>query len=101
MEEWKEILVRFKESLIDTFVVFSKIVRMMQDIEVPDTIDSYSEAEQYSDHGIYNNDEEEANMETTSYAIVKLKNHMALLLVVEQVLKALLLSSIYRARCKT
>ncbi|CAD6338994.1 unnamed protein product [Miscanthus lutarioriparius] len=33
---------------------------------------------------MYGNDEEEANMETTSYAIVKLKNHMALLLMVIQ-----------------
>ncbi|KAL6874044.1 hypothetical protein ACP4OV_014126 [Aristida adscensionis] len=83
-EEWKKILVCFKESVTHTFVVFSKIVRMMQDIEIPDRIDSYSEADQYSDHEVYSNDEEEANMETTSYAIVKLKNHMALLLVVVQ-----------------
>lgn len=85
-EEWKEILLCFKESVTHTFVVFTKIVRMMQYIEIPDIIESYSEAEQYSDHEIYSNDEEEANMETTSYAIVKLKNHMALLLLVVQVL---------------
>ncbi|KAF8687786.1 hypothetical protein HU200_042722 [Digitaria exilis] len=83
-EEWKEILVCFKESVKHTFVIFSKIVRMMQDIEIPDRFDSYSETEQYLDHEMYNNDEEEANMETASYAIVKLKNHMALLLVVIQ-----------------
>jgi brefeldin A-inhibited guanine nucleotide-exchange protein len=58
---------------------------MMQDIDIPDRIDSYSETEQYLDHEMYGNDEEEANMETTSYAIVKLKNHMALLLMVIQV----------------
>jgi brefeldin A-inhibited guanine nucleotide-exchange protein len=98
-EEWKEILVHFKESVMHTFVVFSKIVKMMRDIEVPDRIDSYSEAEQYSDHEIYNNDEEEANMETTSYAIVKLKNHMALLLMVIQVLKALLFN-LYDPFCR-
>ncbi|KAL6603004.1 hypothetical protein ACP70R_043365 [Stipagrostis hirtigluma subsp. patula] len=83
-EEWKDILVNFKESVAHTFVVFTKIVRMMQDIEIPDRTDSYSEAEQYSDNEVYSNDEEEANMETTSYAIVKLKNHMAVLLVVIQ-----------------
>lgn len=83
-EEWRDILLCFKESLSQTFVVFSKIVRMMQDIEIPDRIESYSEAEQFSDNEIYINDEEEANMETTSYAIVKLKNHMALLLLVVQ-----------------
>jgi brefeldin A-inhibited guanine nucleotide-exchange protein len=85
-EEWKDILLRFKESVAHTFLVFSKIVRMMQDIEIPDRFESYSENDQYSDHENYGNEEEEANMETTSYAIVKLKNHMALLLLVVQVL---------------
>ncbi|CAN6220760.1 unnamed protein product [Urochloa humidicola] len=83
-EEWKEVLVCFKESVAHTFVIFAKIARMMQDIEIPDRLDSYSETEQYLDHEMYSNDEEEANMETASYAIVKLKNHMALLLVVIQ-----------------
>ncbi|KAM0918975.1 hypothetical protein ACQ4PT_008410 [Festuca glaucescens] len=87
-EEWKDILLCFKESSSHTFVVFSKIVRMMQDIDIPDKTESYSETDQYSDHEIYSNDEEEANMETTSYAIVKLKNHMALqLLVVQGIIK--------------
>ncbi|KAM0883537.1 hypothetical protein ACQ4PT_031581 [Festuca glaucescens] len=87
-EEWKDILLCFKESSSHTFVVFSKIVRMMQDIDIPDRTESYSETDQYSDHEIYSNDEEEANMETTSYAIVKLKNHMALqLLVVQGIIK--------------
>ncbi|GJM97956.1 hypothetical protein PR202_ga14922 [Eleusine coracana subsp. coracana] len=95
MEEWKEILVSFKESVMHTFVGFSKIVRMMQDIEVPDRFESYSEAEQYSDHEVYGNDEEEANMETTSYAIVKLKNHMALLLIVIQCNAGPFVTSIY------
>ncbi|XP_047053536.1 brefeldin A-inhibited guanine nucleotide-exchange protein 1-like [Lolium rigidum] len=87
-EEWKDILLCFKESSSHTFVVFSKIVRMMQDIDIPDKTESYSETDQYSDHENYSNDEEEANMETTSYAIVKLKNHMALqLLVVQGIIK--------------
>jgi brefeldin A-inhibited guanine nucleotide-exchange protein len=59
---------------------------MMQDIDIPDKTESYSETDQYSDHENYSNDEEEANMETTSYAIVKLKSHMALQLLVVQVL---------------
>jgi brefeldin A-inhibited guanine nucleotide-exchange protein len=85
-EEWKEILLCFKDSAMQTFVVFDKIVRMMQDIEIPDRNESYPEVERYSDNDIYNDDEEEANMETTSYAIIKLKNHMAQQLLVVQVL---------------
>uniref|UniRef100_A0A453SK89 Sec7/BIG1-like C-terminal domain-containing protein n=1 Tax=Aegilops tauschii subsp. strangulata TaxID=200361 RepID=A0A453SK89_AEGTS len=83
-EEWKDVLLCFKESSTQTFIVFSKIVRMMQDIDIPDRMESYSEADHYSDHEIYSNDEDEANMETTSYAIVKLKNHMALILLIVQ-----------------
>uniref|UniRef100_A0A0E0CH64 SEC7 domain-containing protein n=1 Tax=Oryza meridionalis TaxID=40149 RepID=A0A0E0CH64_9ORYZ len=87
-EEWKEILLCFKDSAMQTFVVFDKIVRMMQDIEIPDRNESYPEVERYSDNDIYNDDEEEANMETTSYAIIKLKNHMAQqLLVVQGIVK--------------
>ncbi|XP_062218449.1 brefeldin A-inhibited guanine nucleotide-exchange protein 1-like isoform X2 [Phragmites australis] len=87
-DEWEKILLCFKESAAHTFVVFDKIVRMMQDIEIPDKNESYSEAEQYSDHDIYNDDEEEANMETASYAIVRMKNHMALqLLIVQGIIK--------------
>ncbi|XP_062223827.1 brefeldin A-inhibited guanine nucleotide-exchange protein 1-like isoform X2 [Phragmites australis] len=87
-DEWEKILLCFKESAAHTFVVFDKIVRMMQDIEIPDRNESYSEAEQYSDHDIYNDDEEEANMETASYAIVRMKNHMALqLLIIQGIIK--------------
>lgn len=87
-DEWKEILLCFKESAAQTFVVFEKIVKMMKDIEIPEKNESYSEAEQYSEHDIYNEDEEEANMETSSYAIVKMKNHMSLqLLIVQGIVK--------------
>jgi brefeldin A-inhibited guanine nucleotide-exchange protein len=90
-DEWKEILLCFKESAAETFVVFEKIVKMMQDIQIPEKNESYSEAEQYSEHDIYNEDEEEANMETASYAIVKMKNHMSLQLLIVQVLQTFFL----------
>lgn len=88
-DEWKEILLCFKESAAHTLVVFDKIVKMMQNIEIPERNESYSEAEKYSDPDIYNEDEEEANMETSSYAIVKMKNHMSLQLLIVQVLQIL------------
>ncbi|OEL17658.1 Brefeldin A-inhibited guanine nucleotide-exchange protein 1 [Dichanthelium oligosanthes] len=87
-DEWEKIMLCFKESAAHTFVMFDKIVRMMKDIEIPDRNESYSEADQYSDHDMYNDDEEEANMETASYAIVRMKNHMALqLLIVQGIIK--------------
>ncbi|KAG8070129.1 hypothetical protein GUJ93_ZPchr0006g41232 [Zizania palustris] len=87
-EEWKEILLCFKESSAHAFAVFDKIVMMMQDIQIPDRNEPYSEAERYSDHDIYNEDEEEANMEIASYAIIKMRNHMAQqLLVIQGIVK--------------
>ena len=60
---------------------------MMQNIKIPERNKSNPEAEKYSDPDI--EDEEEANMETSSYAIVKMKNHMSLQLVIVQVLQTL------------
>jgi hypothetical protein len=92
-DEWEKILLCFKESAAHTFVVFDKIVRMMQKIEIPDRNESYSEAEQYSDHDIYNDNEEEANMETASYAIVRMRSHISLQLLIVQVLVKSVLSN--------
>jgi brefeldin A-inhibited guanine nucleotide-exchange protein len=92
-DEWEKILLCFKESAAHTFVVFDRIVRIMQNIEIPDRNESYSEAEQYPDHAIYNDNEEEANMETASYAIVRMRSHISLQLLVVQVLVKSVLSN--------
>ncbi|KAG6522238.1 brefeldin A-inhibited guanine nucleotide-exchange protein 1-like isoform X1 [Zingiber officinale] len=82
-EEWKDILVPLKKSVASMLPVFSSIIRIMQDIEIPDSVD------QYSDHEYINEDEEEANMETASYAIVRMKNHISVQLQIVQVVKKL------------
>ncbi|XP_042435949.1 brefeldin A-inhibited guanine nucleotide-exchange protein 1-like [Zingiber officinale] len=86
-EEWKDILVPLKKSAASMLPVFSSIIRVMQDIEIPDR--SHSDEERYSDHEYINEDEEEANMETTSYAIVRMKNHISVQLQIVQVVKKL------------
>lgn len=83
--EWKGVLLRFKEAAFLTSSVFPRIVRIMQDVEIPDKTESLSDADQYSDHEFATDDEEEANMETASYAIVRLKSHIALQLLIVQV----------------
>ncbi|KAG1326806.1 Brefeldin A-inhibited guanine nucleotide-exchange protein 1 [Cocos nucifera] len=82
--EWKGILLHLKEAPALLLPVFSRIVRIMQSIEIPDKIQAYSDAEQYSDHEFVD-DEEDANMETASYATVRLKSHIAVQLMVVQV----------------
>ncbi|XP_072962214.1 brefeldin A-inhibited guanine nucleotide-exchange protein 1 [Typha angustifolia] len=86
--EWEEILLCFKEAASLTLGVFPRILRIMQNIEIPDKTEVYSDAEQYSDHEFVNDDEEEANMETASYAIIRMKSHIALqLLIIQAVIK--------------
>ncbi|KAJ4758279.1 Brefeldin A-inhibited guanine nucleotide-exchange protein 1 [Rhynchospora pubera] len=82
--EWEMVLVQLKEAVEVNFEVFTKIVRMMQDVEIPeDKVEGYAEEEIYSESELVN-EEEEANMETASYAIVKMKIHLALLLSIVQ-----------------
>ncbi|OAY68445.1 Brefeldin A-inhibited guanine nucleotide-exchange protein 1 [Ananas comosus] len=87
--EWKGVLLRFKEAAFLTSSVFPRIVRIMQDVEIPDKTESLSDADQYSDHEFATDDEEEANMETASYAIVRLKSHIALQLLIVQTIAKL------------
>ncbi|XP_064973718.1 brefeldin A-inhibited guanine nucleotide-exchange protein 1-like [Musa acuminata AAA Group] len=87
--EWKDILVPLKESAASMLPVFSNIIKIMQNVEVPDRNQPYSDGEQYSDHEFINDDEEEANMETASYAIVRMKNHISVQLQIVQVVKKL------------
>ncbi|URE14273.1 hypothetical protein MUK42_06310 [Musa troglodytarum] len=82
--EWKDILVPLKESAASMLPVFSNIIKIMQNVEVPDRNQPYSDGEQYSDHEFINDDEEEANMETASYAIVRMKNDISVQLQIVQ-----------------
>ncbi|KAJ3679015.1 hypothetical protein LUZ60_017026 [Juncus effusus] len=76
--EWEMILERMKEAAESNFAAFTRIVRMMEDVEIPDNkVDGFSEMEIYSESELIN-DEEEANMETASYAIVRMKSHLSL-----------------------
>ncbi|WOL13686.1 hypothetical protein Cni_G22459 [Canna indica] len=87
--EWKNILVPLKESAASMQPVFLSITKIMQNIEIPDRNQPFSDVEQYSDHEYINDDEEEANMETASYAIVRMKNHISVQLQIVQVVKKL------------
>lgn len=79
------VLGRLKEAAEANFETFVKIVRMMQDVEIPgEKAEGYAEEEIYSESELVN-EEEEANMETASYAIVKMKGHLSLMLSIVQV----------------
>lgn len=81
-EEWKDTLITLKKSTASTLPIFSSITKIMQDIEIPNR---NSDMEKYSDYEAIEDDEEKAKMETTPYAIVRMKNYISVLLQIVQV----------------
>lgn len=85
--EWIEILIPLKQAVLLTQSEFSRISRIMHDVEIPND-QTFYDAELLSENEFVNNEEEEANMETASYAIVKMKGHIAVQLLIVQVILA-------------
>ncbi|XP_020581346.1 brefeldin A-inhibited guanine nucleotide-exchange protein 1 [Phalaenopsis equestris] len=77
--EWRQILLALHNSAASSFPVAKQVVEAMNKIEIPSRFQSYSDTGDCSDQGSVLDDEEDANMEKTSYAIVKLKDHIAVL----------------------
>lgn len=77
--EWRHILLALKNSSASSFPIAKQVVEVMSKIDIPDRFQSYSDAGDYSDPESVNDDEEDANMEKASYAIVRLKDHIAVL----------------------
>lgn len=78
--EWRHILLALKNSAAFSFPVVTQVAKAMSEVEIPDVFQSYSDAGEYSDRESFNDDEEDANMEKASYIVVRLKDHIALLL---------------------
>ncbi|XP_074583100.1 brefeldin A-inhibited guanine nucleotide-exchange protein 1-like [Curcuma longa] len=85
-EEWKDTLITLKNSTVSTLPIFSSITKIMQDIEIPNR---NSDMEKYSDYEAIEDDEEKARMETTPYAIVRMKNYISVQLHIVQVVMKL------------
>ncbi|KAK8937385.1 Brefeldin A-inhibited guanine nucleotide-exchange protein 1 [Platanthera zijinensis] len=78
--EWMHILLSLKNSAASSFPVVTQVVEAMSKVEMPDRFQSYSDAGEYSDQDSFNEDEEDADMEKASYMVVRLKDHIAVLL---------------------
>ncbi|KAL5789037.1 hypothetical protein ACOSP7_005986 [Xanthoceras sorbifolium] len=82
-DEWREIFVALKDAAASTLPSFMKVLKTMDDIEIPDTSHTYSDVES-SDHGI-NDDIEDDNLQTTAYVVSRMKSHIAVQLLIIQV----------------
>lgn len=83
--EWREVMLLLKKATALTLPVFSRIVDIMDKVEVPNRVHTYSDAEQYSDNDYIDDDEEDANMEAASYVVVRMTGHIAVQLLIVKV----------------
>ncbi|KAG8637358.1 hypothetical protein MANES_15G114000v8 [Manihot esculenta] len=83
--EWREIFLALKEAAASTLPGFLKVLRSMDDIEIPGSSESYADVGISSDHGFTNEDLEDANLLTASYVVSRVKSHIAVQLLIIQV----------------
>ncbi|KAK5837069.1 Brefeldin A-inhibited guanine nucleotide-exchange 2 [Gossypium arboreum] len=85
-DEWREICLAIKEAAISMFPGFMKLLRTMDDIEVPENSPSRSSTEASTDHGFTDHELEDVNLQTAGYVVSKMKSHIAIQLLIMQVI---------------
>ncbi|KAK6120849.1 hypothetical protein DH2020_045405 [Rehmannia glutinosa] len=84
-EEWRDIFLCLKEAAESSLPAFIKLLKTMDTIEVPDVAPPYNEMESSSDHGVINEGSEDDNLQTVAYIVSRMKVHIALQLLIIQV----------------
>ncbi|KAM1458086.1 hypothetical protein ACFX13_036044 [Malus domestica] len=84
-DEWREIFLALKEAATSAVPGFMKVLRTMDDINVPGLSRSYSDIDLSSDHGFTNDDLEDDNLQTASYLVSRTKSHITMQLLIIQV----------------
>ncbi|KAE9614640.1 putative Sec7 domain, mon2, dimerization and cyclophilin-binding domain-containing protein [Lupinus albus] len=77
-EEWKEIFLRLKEAVTSTVPGFMKVLKTMNNIEVP-------KISHFSDHEVTMDELNDDNLQTAIYVVSRTKNHIAMQLLILQV----------------
>ncbi|KHN29890.1 Brefeldin A-inhibited guanine nucleotide-exchange protein 2 [Glycine soja] len=84
-EEWKEIFLCLKDAAMSTVPGFMKVLRTMNNIEVPHISQSSADLESSSDHDLTNDEFDDDNLQTATYVVSRTKNHIAMQLLIVQV----------------
>ncbi|XP_075673381.1 brefeldin A-inhibited guanine nucleotide-exchange protein 1 isoform X1 [Castanea sativa] len=84
-DEWRNIFLALKEAATSTVPAFMKVLRSMDNIEVPGGGQSYTDLETSSDHMLTHDDLEDDNLHTAQYVISRMKSHIAMQLLIIQV----------------
>jgi brefeldin A-inhibited guanine nucleotide-exchange protein len=85
-DEWREIFLALKEAAASLLPGFMKVLRIMDDIEMPESPNLYADVDAPSDHGFTNDDLPDDNLQTAAYVISRVKSHIAVQLLIVQVL---------------
>ncbi|TKY57567.1 Brefeldin A-inhibited guanine nucleotide-exchange protein 1 [Spatholobus suberectus] len=84
-EEWKEIFLCLKDAAMSTVPGFMKVLRTMNNIEVPHISQPTADLESSSDHDLTNDEFDDDNLQTATYVVSRTKNHIAMQLLIVQV----------------
>ncbi|XP_021846883.1 brefeldin A-inhibited guanine nucleotide-exchange protein 1 isoform X2 [Spinacia oleracea] len=81
-DDWRGMLLAIKDAAASTLPGFLRILRTMDNIDIPDAMQSYHGLD--SDNEISNNDLEEDDLQTAAYVVSRMKGHIAVQLVIIQ-----------------
>ncbi|GFP96991.1 brefeldin a-inhibited guanine nucleotide-exchange protein 1 [Phtheirospermum japonicum] len=84
-EEWRDIFLCLEEAARSSLPAFMKLLKTIDSIEVPDVTPPNNEMESSSDHGVIIDGSEDENLQTVSYIVSRMKIHIALQLLIIQV----------------
>jgi hypothetical protein len=85
-DEYREIFLSLKEAAASLLPGFMKVLRIMDGIEMPESSHPFADADVSSDHGFTNDDLEDDNLQTAAYVVSRVKSHIAVQLLIVQVL---------------
>uniref|UniRef100_A0A803LGV1 SEC7 domain-containing protein n=1 Tax=Chenopodium quinoa TaxID=63459 RepID=A0A803LGV1_CHEQI len=81
-DDWRGMLMAIKDAAASTLPGFLRVLRTMDNINIPDAMQSYHGLD--SDNEISNNDLEDDDLQTAAYVVSRMKGHIAVQLVIIQ-----------------
>ncbi|KAK9164767.1 hypothetical protein Syun_005669 [Stephania yunnanensis] len=85
-DEWRQIFLALKEAAISNIPRLKNIVRLMENIDVPDFAQAHVDTELQSDHGFTSDDDiEDDSLQTAAYVVSRMKGHVAVQLLIVKV----------------
>ncbi|KAK4491498.1 hypothetical protein RD792_002248 [Penstemon davidsonii] len=84
-EEWRNIFFCLKKAAESSLPGLRKLLKTMENIEVPDISQPSNDAESSFSHGVKNDNFEDDNLQTAAYVVSRIKGHIGVQLLIIQV----------------